>query len=504
MKVYTTCIIAVIGWTICKASPQKKKRKDPFLYLQRYGYIESMAGQISHAHSADNAIRKFQRYAKLPVTGIMDRATRKKLTGPRCGSQDFTPRGSNSGNVVGMAARAIQVSSFRDMRRKKRYVKQGSSWKKRTITWSLQNYPSSSIRMSKRDVERTLVRAFNMWQSASQLNFRRLANKNLNVDIIVKFGKRYHGDPYLFDGEGGTLAHAFYPGITNTGLSGDIHFDDDEIWSLNGQQGTTDFMWTSLHEIGHAIGLEHSERRDAIMWPWFEGYRANVKLKQDDINGIQSIYGTRVQATSCSTNGKFKPVVSSVCYNSRLDAVVYHKESCTTYLFLGAYLWRMDDAKRAGQRERISSVFRGLAGNIDAAYARSDGSLVFFRYNQFWIYNKNFRKLQGPLDIQRFIKNARNVRLRRIGAAMVWDGNNRVYFFRGKKYWRYNEKNKVIDKGYPKRTSVWRDVRSPVDAAFSWKNSKTFFLRGNDIDKFSNSLFRVRKGRKINKFVRNC
>lgn len=77
-------------------------------------------------------------------------------------------------------------------------------------------------------------------------------------------------------------------------MSGDIHFDDDEIWSLNGQQGTTDFMWTSLHEIGHAIGLEHSERRDAIMWPWFEGYRANVKLKQDDINGIQSIYGEKL------------------------------------------------------------------------------------------------------------------------------------------------------------------------------------------------------------------
>lgn len=92
--------------------------------------------------------------------------------------------------------------------------------------------------------------------------------------------------------------------------------------------------------------------------------------------------GTRVQATSCSRNGKFKPVVSSVCYNNRLDAVVYHKESCTTYLFLGAYLWRMDDAKRAGQRERISSVFRGLTGNIDAAYARSDGSVVFFRNNQ--------------------------------------------------------------------------------------------------------------------------
>ena len=74
-------------------------------------------------------------------------------------------------------------------------------------------------------------------------------------------------------------------------MAGDIHFDDDETWSLNGQRDTTDFLWTSLHEIGHAIGLEHSEKNDAIMWPWFEGYKAGLTLRQDDISGIQSIYG---------------------------------------------------------------------------------------------------------------------------------------------------------------------------------------------------------------------
>ena len=77
----------------------------------------------------------------------------------------------------------------------------------------------------------------------------------------------------------------------SSGLAGDIHFDDDEIWSLHGQQGTTDLLWTSLHEIGHAIGLEHSEKMNAIMWPWFEGFQPGLTLRQDDISGIQSIYG---------------------------------------------------------------------------------------------------------------------------------------------------------------------------------------------------------------------
>jgi hypothetical protein len=93
----------------------------------RYGYIKTMTDLVSHAHTADAAIRKFQRYAQLPVTGKMDRATKRKLTGPRCGAQDFRPI---TPKVAGLAVRGIPVASFRDMRRKKRYVQQGTKWQK--------------------------------------------------------------------------------------------------------------------------------------------------------------------------------------------------------------------------------------------------------------------------------------------------------------------------------------------------------------------------------------
>ena len=79
--------------------------------------------------------------------------------------------------------------------------------------------------------------------------------------------------------------------LFSIGLAGDIHFDDDEIWAINGEEGTTDYTWTALHEIGHAIGLRHSREQDAVMWPWFTGYRPDTRLTQDDINGIQDIYG---------------------------------------------------------------------------------------------------------------------------------------------------------------------------------------------------------------------
>lgn len=79
--------------------------------------------------------------------------------------------------------------------------------------------------------------------------------------------------------------------VLHAGISGDIHFDDDEIWTINGETGTTDYTWTALHEIGHALGLRHSREQDAVMWPWFTGYKPDTRLTQDDINGIQDIYG---------------------------------------------------------------------------------------------------------------------------------------------------------------------------------------------------------------------
>lgn len=82
---------------------------------------------------------------------------------------------------------------------------------------------------------------------------------------------------------GRVLAHAFFPPF------GDTHFDEDEGWVVN--RTGVDYFTVAAHEFGHALGLGHSEIRQALMAPFYTGYNPNFELNSDDIAGIQALYG---------------------------------------------------------------------------------------------------------------------------------------------------------------------------------------------------------------------
>ena len=167
--------------------------------------------------------------------------------------------------------------------RQKRYALQGSRWGVDEITYKISKY---SDKLSKDTVDKIIRKAFNIWSKATNLKFTQ--KKSGKVHIEIKFERGNHGDDAPFDGAGGQRAHAFFPAY-----GGDAHFDDDENWTLdqtNSNDGSR-LLLVATHELGHALGIGHSEDKNALMAPSHDEWKGEVKLNSDDVKAIQALYG---------------------------------------------------------------------------------------------------------------------------------------------------------------------------------------------------------------------
>ncbi|KAJ9704291.1 hypothetical protein PVL29_002719 [Vitis rotundifolia] len=116
-----------------------------------------------------------------------------------------------------------------------------------------------------------------MGVAVSNFNFEKVREES-RAKLRVTFTQR--------DGPGGTVAYA------NTSLTDlTIHFDEEESWSVGAVGGSVDLKSVATHEIGHILGLEHSQVEEVVMYATFS-YGVTKKLAQDDIDGIGAKYST--------------------------------------------------------------------------------------------------------------------------------------------------------------------------------------------------------------------
>ncbi|XP_072434323.1 stromelysin-1-like [Chiloscyllium punctatum] len=151
-------------------------------------------------------------------------------------------------------------------------------------------------------VDKILKRAFEHWSNVTVLTFTKIDTIS---DIEIIFAARDHGDGFPFDGQNGVLAHAFAPGPN---IGGDIHFDEAEPW-VTGSNGIN-LEIVGTHEIGHSLGLDHSNDSTAVMFPTYM-FQDPFQLSRDDIAGIQILYGANVVTTETTTQTPDTPTTQT-------------------------------------------------------------------------------------------------------------------------------------------------------------------------------------------------
>ncbi len=81
----------------------------------------------------------------------------------------------------------------------------------------------------------------------------------------------------------------------------EVQYDESDPWQLSGTQSAPDILGATIHEVGHIIGMNHTDVVGQNMYWIFHRYSgldsselapANIPIQfYDDIAGIQSIYG---------------------------------------------------------------------------------------------------------------------------------------------------------------------------------------------------------------------
>ncbi|XP_076699949.1 stromelysin-2 [Callospermophilus lateralis] len=414
-------------------------------YLEKYYNLANDGKQFVRRKDSSpvvKKIREMQKFLGLEVTGKLDSNTLEVINKPRCGVPD--------------------VGHFSKFPGKPK-------WRKNHLTYRIVNYTPDLPRDA---VDSAIEKALKVWEEVTPLTFSRMHEGE--ADIMISFAVGAHGDFEPFDGPGQSLAHAYPPG---SGLSGDVHFDDDEKWTEDAS-GTNLFL-VAAHELGHSLGLFHSANPEALMYAVYKPNRNldHFRLSQDDVDGIQSLYGpapeTFQNSVVSTQSSPPEPGTPAMCDPAlSFDAVSTLRGEIL--FFKDRYLWRKSPWSFQPELHLISAFWPSLPSDLDAAYEDSSKDIVFiFKGNKFWAvrgsevqagYPKVIHILGFPPTIEK------------IDAAVYDKEKKKTYFFVEDKYWRFDEKSQSMEKGFPRRIADdFPGVKTKVDAVLQESGFFYFF-----------------------------
>ncbi|KAL4222278.1 peptidase M10A [Mactra antiquata] len=385
-------------------------------YLTQFGYLNP--DKKCTLEDIEAALAKFQELniglKGLEVTRRCDNITKAIMKMFRCGCEDIVKfeKKMMPNNFIGP----------------QQYNIGDTKWTKKTLTWMVEKYPRINRQLTNSQVDDAMRRGLQIWADQTLLTFKQVQSHP--ADITIRFETRRHTrDPpyYDFDGSGGVLAHAFFP------TSGVVHFDDDEQFVLNTDQGTELYI-VAAHEFGHTLGISHSNINQALMAPYYR-YSDKLTLHDDDIAAVQKLYGKRD-----ANNPQPKPT----------PAPITPKPNPTT------------NPKPKYCNLQITATF-SINGEVHVFAMEPAGR----RRRKTYVYKVRFNRLDPSSKIpveKMFQKRERTTWPRaypyKVDAAEYIPDRNQIYLFSGTRVYRYTASRTAdmymldTDSNYPR----WMDV----------------------------------------------
>ena len=219
-------------------------------------YTGAVDGIFGDATAA--AVSAFQTFAKLDVTGTANGTTKRVLLKPRFDlEKDVNLQDGDKANF-----------------------EPGS-----TITYVVGPTPGY---LEREQVLKEIAAGFRAWAgpAASGLKFKRVPAKSPKAaaaQLTIDWADNSDDNPSKFDGPGGKLADADKEGVL---------FDASERWLLQGAEPRPMAFYllpVLVHEIGHVLGLVHSDDPTAVMSPWYVEER--ISLTDNDRGRVAKLYG---------------------------------------------------------------------------------------------------------------------------------------------------------------------------------------------------------------------